>query len=247
MDYARYNPEPTLALNGDIVNDYAEFSGQDAYDVFEKMNHFHDLNKANFVDNGSDPHKFYADSNTYVYDLLTAHSDTTGTPNKLNKFLPNVMANMKNHPGKTFLEFGGGIGDLCQIMATWGEKEVTYMDIQSHITDFAKWRFEKYDLLIKTQVIPQESFELAQKYDIIFQDAVLEHLPPLKQITYTDKLCSGVNTGGLFIMIVDLSGENPDMPMHYNVDIKAVHDVIEQNGFKCETGRNTFASAWTKL
>jgi 2-polyprenyl-3-methyl-5-hydroxy-6-metoxy-1,4-benzoquinol methylase len=246
MDYTQPVPEPTLALNGSIVQDYAEFSGQDIYDIFEKMNTFHELNTADFVVRG-DVHKFYEDSNTYIYDLLTAHADLGGVANKLNKFIGGFMHNIKTHPGKKFLEFGGGIGDFCQIMATWGEKDVTYIDIQSHTTDFARWRFAKYNVPVKVQIIPQEDFELTDTYDIIFQDAVLEHLPPAKQLSYTRKLCEAVQPNGLFIMIVDLSGENPDMPMHYNVNINLVHDVIKECGFENNVGFGQFASVWTKV
>lgn len=246
MDYTKPVSEPMVALHGSIVADYAEFSDQDTYTVFEKMNAFQLLNTADFAACGN-VHKFYAESDTYIYDLLTAHADLGGVTNKLNKFIRGFMEHIHNFPGKKFLEFGGGIGDFCEIMATWGEKDVTYMDIQSHVTDFAQWRFAKYNVPVKVQIISQEDFELMDTYDIIFQDAVLEHLPPAKQLSYTRKLCQAVQPNGLFIMIVDLSGENPDMPMHYNVDINLVHDVIRECGFENNCGIGQFASVWTRV
>jgi len=176
---------------------------------------------------------------------LTAHPTTTGPIDKINKFLPGLLDYIKEHPGKKFLEFGGGIGDVCQYLAEWGQKDVTYMDIQSHITDFAMWRFKKYNVNLKTEIIPQEDFVLTDTYDFVYQDAVLEHLSPEKQISYTDKLARAVNRDGLFIMIVDLCGETDDMPMHFNVDINAVHNAIENVGLICHFGRNEFASVWS--
>lgn len=239
------NPEPFLFMHGSIVADYAEYSKQDVIEIADKMSTFKQLTMHDF--NGRPTQEdFYLNSKTYIYDLLTAHGDLTGPANKIHKFLPGLLNQIKQHPGKKFLEFGGGIGDFCQILYEWGGKEVTYMDIQSHITDFAAWRYAKYNVSITMQIIPQDSFTLKDTYDFIYQDAVLEHLDAQKQLDYTDKLCKGLNAGGLFIMIVDLGGATANMPMHFNVDIVKVHDMIKINGFICERGENQFASVWRK-
>jgi len=245
INYSKINEEPMLFIQGDIVKDFSEFSGEDVFSITRKMQIFQELTKES-LSASKDLHDFYRSTQSYIYDLLTAHWNMVGPINKLHKFLPGFVDKIKNHPGNKFLEFGGGIGDVCQIMAEWGNKDVTYMDIQSHITEFALWRFKKYNVPVTVQIIPQEDFSLQSTYDIIYQDAVLEHLPPEKQTGYTDKLCKGLNNNGLFIMIVDLSGESEDMPMHYNVDIVKVHDVIQQNGLSCLYGRNSFASVWQR-
>jgi 2-polyprenyl-3-methyl-5-hydroxy-6-metoxy-1,4-benzoquinol methylase len=176
---------------------------------------------------------------------LGAHPDMDGPIQKINKFLPGVLDYIKEHPGKKFLELGGGIGDICHTISSWG-KEVTYMDIESHITEFARWRFKKYNVDVNMKIIPQDSFELTETYDFIYQDAVLEHLTPVQQVSYTSKLAKNLNLNGVFVMVVDLSGESENMPMHYNVDIVKVHKAIIDEGLTCYHGLNTFASVWMR-
>lgn len=120
------------------------------------------------------------------------------------------------------------------------------MDIESHITEFARWRFKKYNVDVNMKIIPQDSFELTETYDFIYQDAVLEHLTPVQQVSYTSKLAKNLNLNGVFVMVVDLSGESENMPMHYNVDIVKVHKAIIDEGLTCYHGLNTFASVWMR-
>jgi phospholipid N-methyltransferase len=231
-------------MSGSIVHDYAEFSGQSVPDIVNKIINFQELSIEDFK-NSTSQFDFYSNSKNYIYDLLGAHPDMEGPIRKINNFLPGVLDYIKEHPGKTFLELGGGIGDICHTISTWG-KEVTYMDIESHITEFARWRFKKYDVNVNMKIIPQDSFELTETYDFIYQDAVLEHLTPIQQVSYTSKLVKHLNKNGVFIMVVDLSGESENMPMHYNVDIVKVHKTIIQEGLTCYHGLNTFASVWMR-
>lgn len=231
--------------SGCLVQDYAEFSETPLDTVVDRIINFRQLNVEDFNDKGSH-HDFYSKSKTYIYDLLSAHSDMEGPKRKINAFLPGVLDNIKEHSGKKFLEFGGGIGDICQIMSEWGGKDVTYMDIDTHISEFARWRFKKYNVPMNVKIIPQDSFTLDEQYDFIYQDAVLEHLTPEQQVSYNVKLAKHTTIGGIFVMIVDLSGAHDDMPMHYNVDIVEVHDAIETAGLRCIRGQYTFASVWTR-
>ena len=227
-----------------IIKDYAEFSGQSESEIVDKVMNFKEFTMEDF-NNSDSQFDFYHTSKTYIYDLLGAHPDMDGPIKKINMFLPGVLDYIKQHPGNKFLEFGGGIGDICQTVASWG-KDVTYVDIASHITDFALWRFKKYNVELNVQIIPQESFELLDTYDFIYQDAVLEHLTPAQQTSYTAQLARHLNEDGVFVMIVDLVGESEDMPMHFNVDIVQVHNELDKEGLTCYYGRNQFASVWMK-
>lgn len=231
--------------SGCLVHDYSEFSGISVDTIVDRIINFRNLNVEDFNEKGSH-HDFYSQSKTYIYDLLSAHSDMKGPKTKINNFLPGVLDYIREHPGKKFLEFGGGIGDICQLMVEWGGKDVTYVDIDTHISEFAQWRFKKYSIPMTVNIIPQDSFELKENYDFIYQDAVLEHLTPEQQISYTKELASHITEGGVFVMIVDLSGEADDMPMHYNVNINTVHDTISTEGLQCHYGLYQFASVWTK-
>jgi len=119
-------------------------------------------------------------------------------------------------------------------------------DMDGPITEFARWRFKKYNVDVNMKIIPQDSFELTETYDFIYQDAVLEHLTPVQQVSYTSKLAKNLNLNGVFVMVVDLSGESENMPMHYNVDIVKVHKAIIDEGLTCYHGLNTFASVWMR-
>jgi SAM-dependent methyltransferase len=233
-----------VLMSGSIVHDYAEFSQQSVEDIVNKIVNFQELSIEDFK-NSESQFDFYANSKNYIYDLLGGHPDMSGPIQKINKFLPGVLDYIKNHPGETFLELGGGIGDICQIISSWGKK-VTYMDIESHITEFARWRFKKYNVDVTMKIIPQDSLQLTETYDFIYQDAVLEHLTPEQQVSYSAELARYLNPDGVFVMIVDLSGESENMPMHYNVDIVRVHKAISQEGLTCYHGLNTFASVWMR-
>jgi phospholipid N-methyltransferase len=234
----------SVLMSGSIVHDYAEFSQQSVNDIVNKIVKFQELSIEDFK-NSDSQFDFYANSKNYIYDLLGGHPDMDGPIQKINKFLPGVLDYIKEHPGKKFLELGGGIGDICHTISSWG-KEVTYMDIESHITEFARWRFKKYNVDVNMKIIPQDSFELTETYDFIYQDAVLEHLTPVQQVSYTSKLAKNLNLNGVFVMVVDLSGESENMPMHYNVDIVKVHKAIIDEGLTCYYGLNTFASVWMR-
>lgn len=231
--------------SGCLVHDYSEYSGISIDTVVDRIINFKTLNVEDFAEKGSH-HDFYAHSKTYIYDLLSAHSDMEGPKTKINNFLPGVLDYIKEHPGKKFLELGGGIGDICQLMVEWGGKDVTYMDIDTHISQFAQWRFKKYNIPMTVKIIPQDSLTLTEEYDFIYQDAVLEHLTPEQQVSYTRELASRVTAGGVFVMIVDLAGEAEDMPMHFNVNIRSVHDTISAEGLHCHHGLYQFASVWTR-
>jgi cyclopropane fatty-acyl-phospholipid synthase-like methyltransferase len=113
------------------------------------------------------------------------------------------------------------------------------------VSSFAKWRFSKHELPIEMVYADMTDFDLPDKYDVIFSDAVWEHLDTEMQLRYASKLPTYVNENGLFIFLVDLAGETPEMPMHYDVDIVSVHNTIEQQ-MDCLTEKYKFASVWRK-
>jgi 2-polyprenyl-3-methyl-5-hydroxy-6-metoxy-1,4-benzoquinol methylase len=243
IDYTQWQPDPFLLAEAPIVADYAEFIGVDAFEVADKVSNCHTLATEDFTNLGSE---FYNKSNTYIFDLLGGNPSAGVRANLVNKFIPNCVQTIKNHKGSTFADFGGGVGAMCEVVYTFCDKESYYIDIPSHSTDFAQWRFKKYGWDIKSLIISENDFDLPRMFDIIFTDAVWEHLSPVKQIAYVDKLVSRINPEGLFIMLVDLSGENSNMPMHFNVDIKSVHQRVQECGCVNITGQNTFASLWRK-
>jgi predicted O-methyltransferase YrrM len=259
MDFAKHNEEPFLLMGCEVVEDFSEYIGEDVFEVTRRIRKFKEvgfdefslaLSKVN--DDKWEAQKiFYGESDTYVYDLLGANGSQAGIANKLNKFLPGVMGAMNGQAGsKTFMEFGGGIGVVCQMMYEWSGKEVTYIDIESPVTEFARWRFDKLGLTdkIEMKIISQDDFTLDRQYNIIFTDAVWEHLPPEKQESYIDKLAAAVEPGGLLVFIVDVDGAVDDRPMHYTVDMEKMFEIIQGQGMTSRFihSYKNFASVWEK-
>lgn len=245
INYSIINPEPADVLNGDVVHDFVEFSGIPFQEVKERIKNFQVINTEDYHSKKS-TFDFYENSKTYIYDLLGANWNTAGPVNKIHKFLPGLMDILQEHPGEDFMEFGGGLGVFTQVVKEHTGKNVTYVDIKGYISEFALWRFKKYNIDVNTILIPQDDFTFSKKFDIVFTDAVWEHLTPETQIEYLYKLDKYINPGGMFILIIDLSGENSDMPMHFNVDIVKICDTMKGLGYKNLWKDNNFATVWFK-
>ena len=68
--------------SGCLVHDYSEYSGISIDTVVDRIINFKTLNVEDFAEKGSH-HDFYAHSKTYIYDLLSAHSDMEGPKTKI--------------------------------------------------------------------------------------------------------------------------------------------------------------------
>ena len=231
-----------------IVNDYGEFSGLSIEEIESRINTYKSLTAKEWNDLSASGFKaksemFYGISAFYICDILAVNVSKEALKKKLNGFSPLILASIKDHPGRRLLEFGGGTGVFCELAYDMG-KDVTYLDIPGQQFEFAKWRFQKYQLPIRMVASQPGKLKLEEKFDIIFTDAVMEHLPD--PYTPTAELCRSLEKGGIFVMLVDLSGEEDDMPMHSDVDIVKLHAVLSGAGLANLHGLNQFASIWSK-
>lgn len=231
-----------------IIADYAAFSGLSLDEVANRINSYKALTKQEWErlpagDFGDRAKVFYERSHYYICDILAANHSTQELVNKLDGYTPLLLESIRNTPGTRLIEFGGGTGVFCEIAARMG-KEVTYLDIPGQPAAFAAWRFAKYDLPVTIQLTTPGTLELQGNYDVVFTDAVLEHLDD--PYTPTRILAEHLNPGGTFVMLVDLAGEEEDMPMHKDVDVIRLHEVLEQAGLVNTYGRHTFASVWMR-
>lgn len=243
-DYTQWQSDPDDLHTASVLIDYAEFSGQTIESVVKYVLAFKELTAQDFREL-SEPY-FYSYSINYIYDILSANVTPGMRANLLQKFIPNALQIIRDHPGTTFGDFGAGVGVMCELAHTFCGKKVTHIDIPSHHMDFAYWRYRKYDWHINIHPIPTTYFELYQTFDILYTDAVWEHLPPEHQIQYALQLSQYLNPGGLLFFLVDLSGPSEDMPMHYPVDITEVHHALTMSGLTCLGGQHNFASVWRK-
>ncbi len=230
-----------------IIDDFCVFSGLSRQTVVKNINQYKKLTQADWHQcvpggNWEDKAKsFYESSSNYIYDLLNNNPSLSFIESKLNKFNPEILQLIKAHPKDTFLEFGGGIGAFCELIARLG-KQVTYLDIPGPIYNFAAWRIKKYNLPIQMICSNPSKLSLEQQYDVIFTDAAFEHLADPVQVL--DELISHLAPDGLFVFLVDLEGHTEELPMHRDIDIKNLHRLILDFGLKNVFGLNTYASVW---
>jgi len=236
---------------GDVViDDFAEFSGIPLDTVVEKVANFHRINAHDWhaLDASSFSERaavFYESSQNYIFDTLSANPSPDAVVKKLDRFNPHILESIRVHPGKRFIDFGGGVGTLCELVARMG-KAVCYLDVPGIVFDFAQWRFKRLGLNIAAIEAKADSIHLPGKYDIVYTDAVLEHFPRALQIEATKALAQAVDQDGLLIFLVDLSGPTEDDPMHHDVDIKELHNLLSSSGLRCEDGHYTFCSIWRR-
>jgi 2-polyprenyl-3-methyl-5-hydroxy-6-metoxy-1,4-benzoquinol methylase len=240
----RYRPGDT------VIEDFVEFSGipldivADRIANYNRLNaqEWHALDAASPSDRAA---KYYEASQNYIFDTLSANPRPDAVIEKLNRFNPRLMEAIRAHRGKRFFEFGGGIGVFCEIMARMG-KDVYYLELPGVVFDFAQWRFKKAALKVTAIEAEADRIYLPGKYDIVYSDAVIEHLPPALQVEAVKAIGQAVDAGGLLVLLIDLSGPTKEKPMHYEVDIGALHEHLHVAGLHCENGHHTFCSIWRR-
>jgi len=240
----RYRPGDT------VVEDFAEFSGLPLAEVARRVSNFEEINADEWssmkqTEFAARAANFYGQSENFAFAILSANPRPASVVEKLDRFNPRVMQAIRAHPGKRFLEFGGGIGVFCEIVCRLG-KDVHYLELDGLASRFALWRFKKLGLPITFLEAQPDRIAIPGKYDIVYTDAVLEHLPPPLQLEATSALARAVEPRGLLVLLVDLSGPTPQDPMHHEVDIRKLHGILNNEGLSCEDGLYTFCSIWRR-
>ena len=239
-----YDPEDT------VIADFAEFASQPIPEIVAGIRQFRRLVQRDWRELGTlsfeeASKKFYSQSQAYVFDLLSGNPNRRVVLEKLDRFSPAIVSGIRQHTGRRFLEFGGGLGLFCEIVAGFG-KEVTYLDIPGRVSEFAAWRFQKYGLPVRTIIKEAGCLDGLENYDIIYTDAVLEHMPYWEQQRVVKALGDHVSAGGILVLLVDLSGPTAENPTHEVVDIDLLHSTLEGTGLRCQEGRGKFWSLWQR-
>jgi len=233
-----------------VIEDFAQFSGIPLDIVADRIADFHRISAEEWhaVDAKSSSDraaKFYEASQSYIFGMLSANPRPQAVIEKLDRFNPRMMEAIRAHPGKRFFEFGGGIGVFCEIMSRMG-KDVYYLELPGLVFDFAQWRFKKSGLKVTTIEARADIIYLPGRSDIVYTDAVIEHLPHSLQVEATKAIGRAVDERGLLVFLVDLSGPTADYPMHFEVDIRDLHDYLQAAGLRCEDGRSKACSIWRR-
>ena len=148
--------------------------------------------------------KFYGESSSYIYDILSSY-----TQSKMQSKIRNnwrILAFIK-HLARirrvNALEFGGGTGELCLLMWEAGAT-VTYCDLKSRISEFAAWRFKKYNAGIKIIYSRINCVDLPESsYDLVVSDAVLEHLKVEHLRGFVDSMSRSLKPTGYLYLLWD--------------------------------------------
>jgi len=233
-----------------VIEEFSEFSGLAIDTIVQRINAFHRLNADEWNalqarDFSERALSFYGSSQSYVFDLLSANPRPEAVVRKLDGFDPRLVRAIAEHPGRRFLEFGGGLGVFCEIAARMG-KEAHYLDVAGQVSRFATWRFEKHGLRIPFICADPGRIHIPGEYDIVFSDAVLEHLPQPLQVEASTAMGRAVRPGGVLLFLVDPAPPSSEFPMHCVVDIPALHDALQATGMDCEFGRDRFCSLWRR-
>lgn len=166
-----------------VVHDYCKFSGLDFEEVTKLISKGSELARDEWnqiVKTGSDEEifQFYTQSKYYIYETLQPYLEPDKYKKDINylKILEFAKKILKEKGRCKVLDFGGGIGELCILLAKAG-CETTYSDLPGAIAKFAEWRFNKYGVHVKQLYSRIDGINLpACEYDLIVSDAVIEHL-----------------------------------------------------------------------
>ena len=225
---SRFNPLFTNNIDcNSVITDYCEFSGLKEEIVKSKIEASFEFSanewEKNVSGNNSQQiHRFYAASD-YVCEVLFAylHPETfykKGTMKDILKFV-------KTSSGKNVMEFGGGTGQLCLLMYFNTDKKITYVDLPGRISEFAQWRFKKYNADISIIYSDVEELNLPKcEYDILVSDAVLEHVPNLEQTMKA--LTESMRQNSKFYLLFDTEYSDR-FPMHISAN-KNIEEIAKR-------------------
>lgn len=163
-----------------VVLDYCEYSGISYKEVVNLINNGSELARDEWnhiVKMGSDEEifEFYNRSKYYIYEMMQPYLK----PEKYNKdvnylkILKFAKSIIKNKGRCRALDFGGGVGALCILLAR-ANCEVTYVDLPGVISEFARWRFNKHGFKIQQLSSRIDGVDLPNnEYDLIVSYAVI--------------------------------------------------------------------------
>ena len=227
-------------IDEELLNEASEFLGipkegilrgfeeaSKKYPGFLKWTHISEeewLAKNLNQNNEEDIARFYQETPNYIFELIESHS----TSDK-KRLVQKVIEIMKKNNVKKAVDYGAGIGQ-DSIMQTLEGLETTAVDLPGKTFDFAKFRFKKRDLNIKTIDIIPEKLPLQEKYDAITCFEVMQHLLNPEEVL--EHFYEHLNSEGLLIMTARFKG-NYALALKENEKYhSSFDDIIKSKGFK---------------
>lgn len=148
--------------------------------------------------------RFYNHSDTELFELLEWHASD---PIHFRTLVLRDVA--VRHPGRTYLDYGSGIGSDAIAFATAGF-DVTLADISDLLLRFAEFRCRRRGIRVQTidlkaQSLPTNAYDVAVCFD------VLEHIP--KPMPVVRRIREALRPDGLLAIHAPF-GVDPERPMH---------------------------------
>lgn len=174
-----------------------------------------------------DVRRFYAETDSYVYDLVVDHCHIRRRApwDALTARIDRRGAN------QTVLAFGDGIGSDSIAMARSGHR-VTYFDIPGVTSAFARFRFERENLLQPIAVVDVESDIPAEAFDVAVCIEVLEHVSEPTAVMRA--LHRALRHGGIALITESFESIGEEFPSHLPENFRyagRTHQLMEEIGF----------------
>ena len=208
----------------ELLKKYNEISKK--YNGYNKWSHvteeeFNQLN-LNIIDSNQ-LMNFYSTTKNYIFELMEYHA--TEAKSKMRKHCVEIM---KEHNIKTVLDFGCRIGQDSIEAAMAGLIPIA-CDVPGYTYDFAKWRFKKKNLPIKTIDITDEE-PLTELYDTITCFEVVMHTTD--PVSIIKHLHQHLVKDGLLFFTPRFKGYSLALKTHHKYE--GIFDgVIRSIGFRC--------------
>jgi Methyltransferase domain len=202
--------EPYLARRGKAIREICAFTGEKPAAVLEKCELAGLRAVRLWQETGprteQQVRSYYSDHDFYVYELIkTEFNDDR------RELLNAVLAECE--PGKTLLDYGGGVGIFSLPLAEKGCL-VTHLDLPGPLLEFARHRFACRNLDARFIAATCEE-PLSQRYEIILSVFVVEHLvDPSRTLAHLE---SQLAPGGKLLLAVDFEDQREAdelLPLH---------------------------------
>lgn len=219
-----------------IFDEYCEYSNINRDTLFDNILKYQEILDKD-IDNMGEI--YLIESKNLILDSIR-HRFNNAKPDMINKYMlfsPHMLGFLKSHYN-TFLDLSS-IGLISEYIKDINPDSIVHFhSMNTEISKFAMWRYEKNDMNISVG-------EISEQYDVVISDGVVQYLSTDKQFIYLNNILTRISPDGIFVFMADIIKEEP---IKKYVDIVALHSLIEdKDDMVCIYGKNTFSSLWKKI
>ncbi len=168
---------------------------------------------------------FYNECDAYLYELLWWHALQQGEAPAWNA---HMVALARRGQARSYLDFGAGIGTNAILLSQLG-LEVTVADVSDVLLDFARWRFKRRQLEVRTIDLKRDNVE-SGRYDLVSAVDVLEHVHD--PVATLQTLNGALRLGGHLVFDLIASKQDSERPFHLLRSKYPIRSTIRGMGFQ---------------